>query len=291
MKCEICHERDAKTVLAREDVGEDDELYVCEECAKAERLKRQKKSQRTRKIVEINGQVVEGDDVPPFIGAIMGAFGEMVNEIEKCSSGASDGEKPKRAEKRREFPLARVEADYRIGPRLHLEGLHLIGEMDALKRAMRALDVELVGVSADGVADAGHAYSVSYSGSTERVKRIVSDILREERNARVRLFEEMPRVLGDALCRALAIMKNCRLLSPGELFDLLSPLRLAAKEQMLDGISAAAIEAMLIGVDLTSAEDRLSQEERDQADARRADEMNRLFEDVVLNERAEGKFL
>ena len=291
MKCEICRERDAKTVLVREDAGEDDELYVCEECARAERLKRQKKSQRTRKIVEINGQVVEGDDVPPFIGAIMGAFGEMVNEIEKASAGEAADKKPKGSEKRREFPLSRVQADYRIGPRLHLEGLHLIGEMDALKRAMRALDVELVGVLADGVGDAGHVYSVFYSGPTERVRRIVSDVLREERNARVRLFEEMPRVFGDALCRALAVMKNCRLMSPGELFDLLSPLRFAAKERMLDGITAEEVERMLASVDLTSAEDKLSQEERDRADAERADQMNRRFEDVVLNERAEGKFL
>ena len=101
----------------------------------------------------------------------------------------------------------------------------------------------------------------------------------------------MPRVFGDALCRALAVMKNCRLLSPGECFDLLSPLRLAAKERMLDGISAAEIEKMLLEVDLTNSEDKLEQEERDRVDAERADEMNRRFEDVVLNERAEEKFL
>jgi len=289
MKCEICHKRDAKVALATEEDAEDDELYVCEECAKAERLKHQKKSQRTRKIVEINGQVVEGDDVPPFIGAIMGAFGEMVSEIEKASSGEPEKKGP--VSKRKEFPLSRVDSDYRIGHRLHLEGLHLIGEMDALKRAMRALDVELVGVEADGVRDAGHVYAFSYSGTTEQAKRIVSDILREERNARVRLFEEMPRVLGDAMCRALALMKNCRLMSPGELFDLLSPLRFAAKEEMLDGITFKEIEQLLASVDLTSAEDKLTPEERDQADAERADQMNRRFEDVVLNERAEGKFL
>ena len=35
----------------------------------------------------------------------------------------------------------------------------------------------------------------------------------------------------------------------------------------------------------------ISEQDRDQADADRADEMNRRFEDVVLNERAEEKFL
>ena len=119
----------------------------------------------------------------------------------------------------------------------------------------------------------------------------MEDLLREERNARVRLFEEMPRVFGDSLCRALAILKNCRLLSPGEFFDLLSPLRLAAAEGMLDGIGRDEIEQMLVSTDLSGSEDKLEQVERDRVDADRADEMNRRFEDVVLNERAEEKFL
>ena len=86
-------------------------------------------------------------------------------------------------------------------------------------------------------------------------------------------------------------MKNCRLLSPGECFDLLSPLRLAAKERMLDGIRLSEIERRLLEIDLTNAEDKLEQDERDKVDAERADVMNKRFENVVLNERAEEKFL
>jgi hypothetical protein len=48
---------------------------------------------------------------------------------------------------------------------------------------------------------------------------------------------------------------------------------------------------MAESLDLTNYEDRLSQEERDRVDAGRADEMNRRFIDVVLNEKAEEKFL
>ena len=115
--------------------------------------------------------------------------------------------------------------------------------------------------------------------------------MREERNARVRLFEELPRVYGDSLCRALAILKNCRLLSQGEYFDLLSPLRLAAKEKMLDGITFAEIERTMAKLDLSGGDAKLEQEERDRVDAERADAANRRFEDVMLNERAEEKFL
>ena len=305
MKCELCHKADAQTALVRGEGDEAEELYVCHACAKAERLKRQKKSQRTRKVTglppgmsmsitqigpvdaEGGGEEGDGESPPPILGAIMNAFQDMVSDIEKATKRSKDEKGPEY----HDFPASRVDAAYRIGSRLHLEALHLIGELDAVKRAVHALRMELVGVTADGVRDVGHVYTLRYSGSSEQVKRVVEDILREERNARVRLFEELPRVFGDSLCRALAIMKNCRLLSPGEYFDLLSPLRLAAKEEMLDGITYDEIEKMLLEVDLTSSEDKLEQADRDKVDAERADEMNRRFEDVVLNERAEEKFL
>ncbi len=302
MKCEICHQADAETAILRGEGETAEELYVCTACAKAERQRRQKKSQRTRKVTGLPpgvsmsitriGPIEDGDEPPPFIKAIMDAMSGMVDGPEKASDGAGGkGEKSAPAAKRQTFPLARVESPFRLRDQLHLEGLHLIGELEAVKRALHALDMELVGVDADGVRESGHVYGIRYAGSSARARRVVEDILREERNARVRLFEELTRVFGDSLCRALAILKNSRLLSPGELFDLLSPLRLAAMEKMLDGITQREIEKLLLACDLSGAEDKLEQEDRDRADAERADEMNRRFEDVVLNERAEEKFL
>ena len=304
MKCELCHNADAETAIVRGEGDAAEELYVCHACATAERQRRQKKSQRTRKvtglppgmsmsITEIRPATDGPEDgeeegnPPPILGAIMNAFQDMVSDIEKATKRSKDEKGPEY----HDFPASRVDTAYRIGGRLHLEALHLIGELDAVKRSIHALRMELVGVTADGVHDVGHVYTLRYSGSSEQAKRVVEDLLREERNARVRLFEELPRVFGDSLCRALAIMKNCRLLSPGEYFDLLSPLRLAAKEEMLDGITYEEIEKMLLEIDLTSSEDKLEQVERDKVDAERADEMNKRFEDVMLNERAEEKFL
>lgn len=296
MKCELCHERDAETAIQQERDGVEEELYVCQACAKQARLSRQKKSQRTRKAggapapevsISVSGSS-EGDEPPPqVIEAIMSAVTGMVNGIER----AAQEQRASRTPEMRDFPCGRAEAAYRIGSGLHLEGLHLIGELEAVQRAAHALRMQLVGIDADGVSGAGHVFRLRYSGGAERARRVVESILAQERNARVRLFEEMPRVFGDALCRALAILKNCRLLSPGELFDLLSPLRLAALEKMLDGIGLDEIEKMLATIDLSSKEDRETVPERDRIDAERADAMNRRFEDVVLNERAEEKFL
>lgn len=296
MKCELCHKADACEAIVPEGGSEDDELYVCSACAKAEREKRQKRSQRTRKVTGLPPGVSmsiteispvsqgegegEGDDPPPFIGAIMNAFQDMVNGLERgdkkdrrCASGDMT-----------ELPAGRIPSEYRIKGGFHLEGLHLLGELDAVKRGLHALGMEIVGIVADGVNETGHVYAFRYSGSVERAKRVAEDLLREEKNARVRLKTELPRVFGDSLCRALAILKNCRLLSPGELFDLLSPMRLAAKQKMLDGITLAEIERMMSDADLSSSEDKMTQDERDRIDADRADEMNRRFEEVMLDD-------
>ena len=291
MKCEICHNADAQTAIEKN--GE--ELYVCKACAEKERVSRQKRSQRTRKITRDGMEMTvteissdsDGGEPPQIVKAIMSAFDGMLSGIEKAAEEAKKSEKPDL----HDFPVERAEPHYRVGAALHLEGLYLIGEFEAVRRAAHALNMELVGITADGVKDAGHVYRLGYSGSQEQAKRFVQDILAQERNARIRLREEMPRVFGDSLCRALAILKNCRLLSPGELFDLLSPIRLAAIEKMLDGITLRGVESLMAKIDLSSNEDELDMNERDRIDAERADEMNARFEDVVLNEKAEGKFL
>lgn len=274
MKCELCQKAPASEVLFR-DGNEDDEIYVCSACAKAERLKSQRKSQVTRKLKAADGPL-------PILGAIVEAMHDIVGDIE-CSVR----EVKLRREKESEamvMPAERAAAPFRMKGGFHLEGLHIIGELDAVKRSLHALDMDLTGISADGINDAGHVYELKYVCAPARAKRVAEALLREERNARIRLREDFSRVFADAVCRALAILKNCRLLSCGELFDILSPLRLAAKEKLLDGISLKTIERMMEEQDLTNSEDALPQDERDRVDGERADKMNKLFEEVMLDD-------
>ena len=84
------------------------------------------------------------------------------------------------------------------------------------------------------------------------------------------------------------MLKNCRLLSPGELFDILSPLRLASQAGLLEGVTLKNINGMLAEIPLDSSEDSLPPRERDQIHAERADGINALFEEVVFVDASEG---
>ncbi len=95
MKCEICHEADAATVLHLNKDGEDKELYVCKACAKkAKQLEKPKLGELkvikngpvTMTVQEIshNGEI--GDMPPPFLQDIIKAtLGAVKNLEEKFS--------------------------------------------------------------------------------------------------------------------------------------------------------------------------------------------------------------
>ncbi len=286
MKCELCHIKEAQTAIQREG---DEELYVCDECAKRERLSRKQHTHQTHKIsglppgiemsvTQISGEDIEGDDVPPFVGALMNAFQDMVSDMEKSRKEASS--QAKNNNRLIEFPTERIDSDYQMRGMIHLEGLHLMGGLESAKQALKRIGVELRGVDVEGLNDAGHAFRIFYSCDLNDAKQAISGLLNDEANARKSLVEELPRVFEDAICRALAIAKSCRLLTPCELFDVLSPLRLASIADKLDGITFQEIEAMIDESDLSDKEGKLSDEERDRIDGMRADEINQRFEEV-----------
>lgn len=312
MKCEICHKNEAQTAIPSVVDGVDDELYVCMECAKSEKIRRQKKSQRTRKesalppglsmsVTQIGG----GEPPPQLLEALMNAVQNAVSGMRSPDGGEGGNgvvefsapvriegtPAPKKPVPSEYVSLRGLDKAILMSGGMQLEGLFLIGEVEAAKRSARALGMELVGYNIDGVSDSGHIYRLMHSGDRERARRFREELVVQEVNARIRLFEDMSRYFSDALCRSLAILKNARLLSSGELLDLLSPLRLAALEAIIDGISFGKLESLIASIDVEEIDMPMDPKERDKVDAARADEMNKLFEDVVLNERAEGRFL
>lgn len=183
-----------------------------------------------------------------------------------------------------------------ISATFHLEGLHLIGDLEPTLNALDAIRLSALGCSHDGLRNAAHLFrirNVAHLGIDERelvsrVGRVFADVIRQETNARIRLVEELPLVFEDAIARSLAVLRSCRLLSDWELMDIVSPLCLAANLGFLDNLSRDEARKMLLsranapqGTDapLTYEEQR----ERDRKDAALADRANRRFRGVKLN--------
>ena len=291
MKCEICHDKAAEIAIGTD--GDGEELYVCKACAEKEQKRRRRRRERTRKSQEASaahGETSgEGDGVSNLLESMLTSVTNMVDSLNKAIKLHGGEDAPGIVSEDSFFvPLegVKVAAPYLMRGYLHLEGLFLIGEIAAVRRATEVLGLRLEGINLDGVNEIGHIYRVCHCNNAECATRLVNAIVEQERNARIRLCEELTRVFSDALCRALAILKNCRLLSVGEYFDVLSPLRLAAHEGMLDGIKTREIERIMKNLDLAEPhpfDPPMPVDEREAMDAERADEVNRLFEDVVLN--------
>ena len=184
----------------------------------------------------------------------------------------------------------------------HLEGLHLIGDLPPVLAALRAVRYVDMSIHKDGIAQSAHIFRISNAATLglaerellKRGQRIFDDLAVQELNARKALVEDTPRILEDSVSRALAVLRNARLLSPGELLDLLSPIRLATTLGILSGITRAET-ARLMRQQIDTADlppPRTSEDDRrrDDRDAGIADWANRRFAEVSFNNRADELF-
>ena len=182
-----------------------------------------------------------------------------------------------------------------ISALFHLEAINLIGDLDPVLNALNGLRMSAWGFCNDGLRNAAHLFRVTnlhHLGIDERdlasrVGRVFTDLVQQETNARIRLVEELPRLFEDAIARALAVLRSCRLLSEWELLDIVSPLRLAANLGFLDGLSRneakALMDKRLSLIPSHGSTSYEEQQERDRQDAILADKVNKRFKGVRLN--------
>jgi len=182
----------------------------------------------------------------------------------------------------------------------HLEGLHLIGDLPLVLAGLEAVRFESSSVTEDGIQQAAHVFRVSNRATlglpervlVKRARTIFQDLITQEIAARKALVEDTPRVFEDSLTRALALLRHARLLAPGELLDLLSPIRLAVTMGFLDGITRAEVVRLmneqLDAPELPPSRCPEDDKRRDERDARLADRINDRFRAVDFNDRADA---
>ena len=177
---------------------------------------------------------------------------------------------------------------------VHLEGLNLLGDLKYVLAGLDAVRIEYWGFEADTIRDTAHIYrlenrfslGLSADALVRRVSAVYQGLVRQELNARLHLVEEDSRIFADSIARSLAVLRAARLLSPWELADILSPIRLAASMGFIDGIDKEEIDNFTLA-QFDEPPDRLDTREqeraRDKRDAKFADRMNKRFAHVGLN--------
>ena len=101
----------------------------------------------------------------------------------------------------------------------------------------------------------------------------------------------VPNYAGWLIFSVFALLIPSVIYSLSKAFDNMPDMLVAAMEKMLDGITLRGVESLIASIDIYNKEDTLDQRQRDKIDAARADDMNSRFEDVVVNDAAEGRFL
>lgn len=137
---------------------------------------------------------------------------------------------------------------------LHLLGLRLANDLDSCLKALERLNLAVRGVCGEGSDASGHMFQVSNQETLGRdetsiigdLSRIVLELKKQEENARMRLMEKTPQVVVDCAARALAVLRNARILPSEEAQDLLSALRLGVEAKVVAGLTSAEINSLLL---------------------------------------------
>ncbi len=139
---------------------------------------------------------------------------------------------------------------------VHLLGLRLTNDLDAVLRAMERLRLTVRGVGGEGSDAAGHMFQISNQetlGENETtliddLLETVGDVVHQEHNARLRLKRDTPDVLVDCVARALAIIQSARIMETEEALDYLSALRLGVVMGLVRRLTIAEVELLTLGI-------------------------------------------
>ena len=119
---------------------------------------------------------------------------------------------------------------------MHLPALALTEQMEKIARGLNQLGMVVRGADGEGSDSYGAFFQISNQqtlGMSEDdiIKKIIKfgdKVCEFEINARLKLWQDSPIILQDKISRAIAILKNCKLIDTAEAMEYLSTLRLCA---------------------------------------------------------------
>jgi len=136
---------------------------------------------------------------------------------------------------------------------VHLAGLRLAGELDAVVRGLERTGFAVRGISGEGSSALGgfcqisnqRTLGVREDETLSAVAEMVETVLQAEYAVRARLSTVRPLVLEDAVARAYAVLRYARLLTTGEALDLLSAILLGLDRGMITGVGLVTLQELV----------------------------------------------
>lgn len=139
---------------------------------------------------------------------------------------------------------------------LHLMGLRMTGELEAVIRGLERMRLLVRGLYGEGSESSGHIYQISNMESLgldelsilARMKRICEEVVRQECNARTRIIHDSPRVVQDFFMRSLCLLQHVLMMPSGEAIELLSALRFGVSVGLVTGLTVPDIDELMLKV-------------------------------------------
>jgi protein arginine kinase len=176
---------------------------------------------------------------------------------------------------------------------VHLPGLRLSGDLEAVIRGLERLRLTVRGIGGEGSAASGHRFQISNQGTlglNERavitsLERVAVEVARQEVLARKRVLRDMPVVVKDCVARALAILQHAHLIQADEALDYLSAVRMGIEMGVIQDASPEVLEPLEMIVHPGHLQDYLKEEmDPEQRDLRRADLLRERLACWTVNE-------
>jgi protein arginine kinase len=137
---------------------------------------------------------------------------------------------------------------------IHLAGLVLTKEIDSVIDHINKLGLVVRGFYGEGTDVWGNLFQISNQTTlgrseadiTESLEKITRQIIEFENKSRDRLLSEARDEIADKIWRAYGILRHARVLTSEEVMNLLSAVRLGAALKILDMVSIATVNKLLI---------------------------------------------
>lgn len=177
----------------------------------------------------------------------------------------------------------------RVSAMMHLPGLVLAEQINRVIQAANELGLAVRGLYGEGTEALGNLFQVSNQRTLgqseqeiiERVRKVVVNIIENEKNAREVLLENNPKMVYNHIGRAYGILANAYSISSKETMNLLSLFRLGFDLGFFPGVQRSFIDELFMLTQPAHLQakysEKLSAEERD---IQRADMLREAMRNV-----------